>query len=78
MPGNSSPSAKLLLSPREAAAALSISERTLATLTAQGQVPSVKIGHARRYSPTALAAWIAAEESRQTNPQTLPLTAASA
>jgi len=48
----------LLLTARQAARALSISERTLATYTKSGLLPVVRIGHSVRYSPEALRDWI--------------------
>jgi excisionase family DNA binding protein len=39
----------LLLTARQAAAALAISERTLYTLTKRGELPAVRIGAAVRY-----------------------------
>jgi excisionase family DNA binding protein len=41
---------KLYLSPREAAKALGICERTLWTLTQQGKIPCVRFNRAVRYS----------------------------
>ena len=50
---------KLLLSVREAAAALGVSEKTLWTWTApRGDLPVVRIGTSVRYSPAALEGWI--------------------
>ena len=49
----------LLLRPREAATALSISERTLWSLTApRGPISSVRLGGCVRYSTNALQAYI--------------------
>jgi excisionase family DNA binding protein len=48
----------LLLTPPEAAKALGISTRTLWTLTASGDVPSLKIGRLVRYPVDALRDWI--------------------
>jgi len=48
----------LLLSPRQAARALSISERTLWQRTKDGVIPAVKLGHLVRYSPEDLRTWI--------------------
>lgn len=53
----------LLLSPRQAAQALSICERTLFTLTRSGAIPCVRIGRLVRYAPSALQDWI--EENSQ-------------
>jgi excisionase family DNA binding protein len=50
---------RLLLTPREAAAALAISERTLWTLTDTGAVPCVRVGRAVRYAPADLENYIA-------------------
>jgi len=51
---------RLLLQTREAAEALSISERTLWSLTApRGSIPVVKIGRAVRYHVRDLEAFIA-------------------
>lgn len=47
-----------LLTSREAAAMLGISERTLWTLKDQGEIPHIKIGRSVRYSVTDLNAWI--------------------
>lgn len=49
---------KLLLTAAEAAEALSVSPRTLWTLTQSGQIPSIKIGRLVRYDPEALRRWI--------------------
>ena len=56
---------RLLLSPREAAAKLSMSQRTLWTLTASGEIPRVKIGRLVRYDPRDLRRWI--EATKQTS-----------
>ena len=50
---------KLLLSPREAARALSISERTLWSLTDRGEIPCIHIGSAKRYPVHELERFIA-------------------
>ena len=50
---------RLLLPPREAAAALSISERTLWAVTApRGPLPAVRIGRSVRYCVDDLRRWI--------------------
>ena len=49
---------RLLLTPREAAATLAISERKLWDLTHKGGVPSVRIGRSVRYRFKDLAEWI--------------------
>jgi len=49
---------RLLVTAREAAKMLSICEKTLWTLTKNGQIPSVRIGAAVRYDPRDLTRWI--------------------
>jgi excisionase family DNA binding protein len=48
----------LLVTGRQAAKLLSISERTLATYTKSRLLPAVRIGHSVRYSPDDLREWI--------------------
>lgn len=48
----------LLISPRQAAKLLSISERSLFTLTKSGVLPTVRIGRSVRYDPCDLRRWI--------------------
>lgn len=55
----------LLLTPRQTARQLGISERTLWSLSQNGTIPVVRIGRCVRYSRAALVAWIAGEQSRQ-------------
>jgi excisionase family DNA binding protein len=50
---------KLLLTPREAARALSIDRSTLYVLLMRGDIPSITIGRARRIPVKALEEWIA-------------------
>ncbi len=50
---------KLLLKPREAALALSMSERKLWSLTQDGTIETIKIGRSVFYCPAKLRAWIA-------------------
>jgi len=51
---------RLLLSPREAAQALAISERTLWQLTKDGKIDSIKVGtRSVRYPVASLERWIA-------------------
>jgi excisionase family DNA binding protein len=52
------PSIKLLLRPREAAAALAISPRKLWSLTKSGEIQAVRVGRAVRYQIEELRAWI--------------------
>lgn len=57
---------RLLLSPREAAKALSICERTLYGMTKRGEIPVIRIGRAVRYSLEDLHEWIKKQaESRK-------------
>jgi len=55
---------RLLLSAREAAKALSVSERTLYSRTADGTLPCVRLGGRRLYDPRALTAWIDRQQER--------------
>ena len=48
----------LLLTPREAAKALAVCERTLFGLTKAGELRAVRIGRAVRYDVRDLRAWI--------------------
>lgn len=57
---NPIPSPRLLIGPREAAAVLGISERTLWDLSAREAVPSHRVGRLRRYSPQELDLWVQA------------------
>jgi excisionase family DNA binding protein len=50
--------APLLVTPREAAALLSISERTLWSMTKTGEISVVRIGRTVRYDPHDLRRWI--------------------
>ena len=60
---SNSPTAKLLVSARDAAETLSISERTLWGLTApRGPIPCVRLGGRVLYSPEALRKWIAEQQ----------------
>jgi excisionase family DNA binding protein len=52
----------LLLTVREAAKALSISERTLWSLTSRGELPAIRIGRAKRYSVDELHRWVEAQK----------------
>jgi len=46
--------APILWTPRQAAAALQVSERTLYTWTRDGLLPAVRIGRTVRYMPEAI------------------------
>jgi excisionase family DNA binding protein len=50
---------KLLLTPQQAAKALSINRSTLYTLLMRGEIPSIQIGRARRIPVQVLEEWIA-------------------
>ncbi len=49
---------RLLYTPREAAAALGVCEKTLYTLTKSGQLPAVRIGRSVRYAVEDLQAFV--------------------
>jgi excisionase family DNA binding protein len=49
---------RLLLTPREAAEVLRISERKLWGMTASGEIPSLRIGRSVRYDINDLRDWI--------------------
>ena len=53
----------LLWSAPESAKALAISAKTLWRMTKDGQIPSVRIGRAVRYSPKDIAAWVDSQRS---------------
>ena len=56
---------RLLLTVRDAAKMLSVSERTLQSLTQpHGSIPAVRIGRSVRYSPDDLRAWIALQKAQ--------------
>ncbi len=57
----------MLLTGKEAAKVLSVSERTLYALAKAGELPAIRIGRAVRYDPLDLRAWIeqAKEKSRK-------------
>jgi excisionase family DNA binding protein len=58
---------KLLWTRREAAVALSISERTLWTLTDEGEIPCVRIRRSVRYDPVAIRSWIEEQKDHKIN-----------
>ena len=60
----------MLLTVRQAAKVLSISERTLWTLTANGEIQAVRFGRSVRYDPADLRQWI---ETKKTSQNTLDL-----
>ena len=55
---NNEPVVPLLLNVSQAARALTICNRTLAELTKNGSVPSVRIGKCVRYRPEDLMEWV--------------------
>jgi excisionase family DNA binding protein len=55
--------AKLLLTPREAAQALAISERHLWGLTKAGTIKAIRLGRAVRYRADSLAQFAAEQEN---------------
>ena len=55
---------RLLLSPREAAKALSICEKTLWTMTKNGDIPVIRMGRAVRYPVDKLKEWISKESNK--------------
>lgn len=55
---------QLLLKPRDAAAALAISPRTLWALTNRGEIDVVRCGRMVRYAPSDLRAWINSQKGR--------------
>ena len=64
MPATESPQGvpSLLLTAREAAKTLRLSEKTLWSLTRpRGPIPAVRIGRSVRYSVAALEAWVASQ-----------------
>lgn len=56
---------KLMLTPREAAASLSISERTLWTLTQEGRIKVKRIGRSVRYPIDVLREFVLGEKSEE-------------
>ncbi len=58
------PNDKLLLSSKEAAKLLSISERTLWTITNSGQIACVRILGAKRYARTDIEKFISQQTER--------------
>lgn len=59
---------RLLLTPKEAAAALSICERTLWRLTDEGKIVPIRIGRLVRYDLATLQSWIEAEKTQASAP----------
>lgn len=53
-----------LLTPRETAKVLRISERTLWTITKSGSIQAVRFGRAVRYNPDAIKQWIQEHSKR--------------
>jgi len=59
-----------LLTSRQAAEALAISERTLWELTNRGDMPCVRLGRSVRYDPADLKAWVQEKKSFKGERQT--------
>jgi len=55
----------MLLTVKEAAKSLAISERTLWSLTASGGIPAVRFGRSVRYDPADLRRWIESAKNSQ-------------
>ena len=64
---------QLLLTTREAAKQLKISERTLYALTSTGKIPRVQVGSCVRYSPQSIQKWIEQTESTAPAPKKVRL-----
>jgi excisionase family DNA binding protein len=62
--GSTTPAVQILLSPREAARALSISPRLLWQLTHDGKIVATRLGRSVRYSVASLQALVAAHTSQ--------------
>ena len=58
----------MLLTVRQAAEALQISERKLWSMTASGEITRVRIGRSVRYDPTDLRAWIERQKTGEPRP----------
>lgn len=54
---------RLLIKPIEAARLLTVSERTLWSLTKRGDLRCIRIGRAVRYDPADLRAWISQQKA---------------
>ncbi|MFN3152117.1 helix-turn-helix domain-containing protein [Bremerella sp.] len=57
-PSKQPPDERFLISAAEAAELLSISPRTLWTLTQSGEISTVRIGRRVMYSPSVLRRWV--------------------
>ena len=55
----------LALTPRQAARALNVCEKTLYNLTRAGEIPVLKVGRLVRYDPEDLRRWIRAHTERK-------------
>ena len=63
VPENSNEPSKILLTRKQAAAALSVGERTLWAMTwPRGPIRSVRIGRSVRYSADALRTWVESQQ----------------
>lgn len=62
---SATPDMPLLIDAKRASLILSISPRKLWEMTNAGQIPSLRIGRAVRYSVSALREWVDAQERRR-------------
>lgn len=61
---NTESAKSLLITPKQAAASLSISQRKLFDLTKSGEIPSIRLGRRNvRYSPAALEQYVLSRPS---------------
>ena len=60
---------RLLLTTREAADRLAVSERTLWDLTHRGDLACVRIGRSVRYDPADLTSWIVRQKTKVNTPK---------
>jgi excisionase family DNA binding protein len=67
-PTAQAPAAPLLLTARQAAAALQVCEKTLWTLTRDGKLPAVRIGRAVRYDVADVRRFIEAAKAAGSRP----------
>ena len=57
----------MLLTTRQTARMLAISERSLYSLTKAGDLPAVRIGRSVRYDPADIRAWIESAKKSETD-----------
>jgi excisionase family DNA binding protein len=68
---------RLLMTHREAAVLLAVSERTLWKLRHNGEIPFVRIGRCVRYRPSSLKNWVREQEQVVGAPRPLLPTSAA-